>query len=331
MTKKPQALKIIRNPKLPITEPGIYAGIPIEEYHGPNITDGPSVSSSSLKLLWDKSPAHFFSEWKSGNPAAATIEDEDEEARKSRSQAERAKLLGAAAHHLVLGEDNFSTLYIGQPLEYTNEAGEIKPWNNNANVCKKFHAEQNKAGRRVVLQRDLKKIVEMARSLAAEPIVQNDGLAGYVECSLIVKDAETGLWLRSRPDVIPTDSGDFVDLKTSVDVSDLGIFRALGRFGYHFQAGMLWECCEQLGVPFLSHTLMFVETVKPFCARPVPLEDEDIARGRQQVRHCLRQVALCLDRGIWPGPGGGEMRKMPLPLREREAIDARLKFEGGEA
>ena len=319
---KEARLKIIRNPNLPILKPGIYSGIPIDIYHGPTaegdpaLTPTPSVSSSGLKTVWSKSLRHFFHEWRAGNPLAEPFE------------AGPALQLGRAAHHLLLGEDQFSTLFVGEPEKYKSATGEEKPWNNNANVCREFHAQQKAAGRTVIKQDRLRDIVNMAKSLQLEPIVQAGALSGYVECSMIVQDKETGLWLRSRPDVIPTDSGDFTDLKTAADVSDVAIFRTLGSFGYQIQAGLIWEIADQLGIPFTGYTLIFVETSAPFCTRVVPLTDEDISRGRRQARASIRRVAMALDRGVWPGPGADDLRPMPLPIREREAIDKRLEAEG---
>ena len=45
----------------------------------------------------------------------------------------------------------------------------------------------------------------------------------------------------------------------------------------------------------------------------------------------LRKVASCIDSGIWPGPGRGDLRGMPLPKAEREAIDNELAYLEAEA
>jgi hypothetical protein len=50
-----------QRPAIPkITEPGAYADIPAEDYHGVEICDSPSISASGLKLIEDKSPAHYW-------------------------------------------------------------------------------------------------------------------------------------------------------------------------------------------------------------------------------------------------------------------------------
>jgi hypothetical protein len=74
--------------------------------------------------------------------------------------------------------------------------------------------------------------------------------------------------LKVRPDVIPTMTGDFVDLKTAADVTTPALQYAIRAYGYHQQGALIWEVVEQLGAehPFAGFVLMFVETVAPWCA-----------------------------------------------------------------
>jgi hypothetical protein len=128
--------------------------------------------------------------------------------------------------------------------------------------------------------------------------------------------------------VIPTNGGDFADLKTSADVTTIALMKTIRTYGYHQQGALIWEVCEALGQPFESFVLMFVETSNPFCARTSPLTDEDLALGRQQNRLMMRQIRRCIDAGHFPGPGEGDLRAMPLSNDERERIKARLQAEG---
>ena len=308
-------MKITRWNRKPITKPGVYSGIPLDVYHSAEICDGPSVSSSHLRRGW-KSMAHFYDGW----PGNADHEP---------WKPTRPMVLGSAAHHLLLGEDDFKTQYIGRPETYRDrKTAEVKPWNNNATACKDWNEAQAKAGKTVVTQAELKSIIAMARSLALEPLVIDGGLRGDVECSMMVKDKETGLWLKARPDVIPTQGGDYVDLKTADEVTTVALQKSIRSYGYHMQGGLLWEVCEQLGLPFETFLLMFVEKDRPHCVYPVPVSDDDLARGRLQCRSVLRKIAGCLVSGIWPGPFDGHLRPLGIALDERERIDNRLKQEG---
>lgn len=311
-------MKIQSARTLPVTKTGLYRGVSLDDYHSPVvIPDGQyAVSSTDLRTAWSKSLAHMFDQW-AHNPKRAP------------RKPTREMILGIAAHHLLLGETRFATSFIQQPLEYRDlRTAMFKPWNNNADVCKEWTEKQSKAGRIIVKYDELERINGMAASIALEPLVKDGILSGAAETSGFVKDTETGLWIKVRPDIIPTTGGDYVDLKTIFDISNRGVSRRIREAAYHMQGGLIWEWCDQVGENFETFTLAFIESDRPFCARMVPVEDEDLARGRQQCRAMLRQIATCIDKGHWPGPGEGELRSIWLSKEEREAIDKRLQREG---
>ena len=240
-----------------------------------------------------------------------------------------AMLVGAVAHHLLLGEDGFKLKYVPFPEKYRDKkTAEEKPWHNGADVCKAWVADQAKKGRAPIKAADLEKIIAMSKSLQLEPLVRDGLLRGHVECSGFVKDRETGLWIKVRPDVVPMSGPDFVDLKTAAEVTTPALMSSIRSYGYHQQGGLIWEACEQLAQPFETFTLMFIESANPFCARTVPLPDDDLARGRLQNRAMIRRIAACIEKGHWPGPGEGDIRPLPLSSDERNRIDERLKHEG---
>jgi hypothetical protein len=299
----------------PISKPGWYSGIPIERYHSPGMCDGPAVSSSNLRTCWSKSEAHMYHEW---------CEAPDYQPR----EATRQMILGAAAHHLFLGEDGFNAKFVAQRETYRDtKTGEVKPWHNGANWCKDWNAQQEDAGRVIVKPDEFKAIKGMAASVASQPLVQDGLLSGHVECSGFVKDKATGLWIKVRPDVIPVSGPDFVDLKTTRDVTSYALMSTIREFGYHQQGALIWEVCEALGIPFASFNLLFVETSAPHCARHVPLDDKDLELGRRINRVALKRIAAAMTLKRWPGPGQDEDRALPLSHAERERIEARLKIE----
>ena len=55
-----------------ISRPCLVSGLPIDRYHAADICDGPSISSSGLRTIFSKSPAHFWAE-------SALNDEEDEE------------------------------------------------------------------------------------------------------------------------------------------------------------------------------------------------------------------------------------------------------------
>ena len=312
-------MKSIRWEGETITKPGLYENIPIEIYHAGHICDGPSISSSGLRTIFNESPAHFFAQWR-GNPLA-----EEQEER-------RHFIVGRAAHHLHLGQADFSSLFIVEPEEYEGDGGEIKKWNNNARDCKIWHKRQRDAGKSVLKIKEAEQIVGMAAELSRNPIVAHGALAGLVERSIFWKDQKTGIWLKSRPDAIPGDSGDFVDYKTTESVEWTHLVRSIGDFGYHQQGALIRQAArEVLDIKSPSFTLVFQEKKKPHCVRVVTLKDSDLDRGDKQNRIALDTFAACLKANHWPGPGGEREDAEYIELSEyaKKSIDDKITIAGG--
>ena len=145
------------------------------------------------------------------------------------------------------------------------------------------------------------------------------------------QDKETGVWLLARPDVIPTDSGDFIDLKTTSSTLYNDLVRTLSDYGYHQQGALIAEGYEVLfGRKISSFSLYFVESTRPHCARLMQLKENDLALGRQQNRNALRRFVEALNSGHWPGPGGRQdaVQYIEISDRMRTVFEDKLKFEG---
>jgi PDDEXK-like domain of unknown function (DUF3799) len=298
----------------PISVPGWYSDVPIEKYHSAGMCVGPAVSSSNLRKTWSHSVAHMNAEW---------AENPDREEKKPT----RAMILGQAAHHLFLGEDEYSSKYVVHPETYPDrKTGEPKKWHNGADHCKAWNEKWSNF---VILDPDeVKAIKGMAASLTVQPIVQTGLLRGFVEASGFFFDRETELWVKVRPDVIPNDSGDFADLKTTSDPTTIALMHTLRTYGYHMQGALIWEACEALDREFRSFNLLFVETTNPYCARTCPLDAEDLSTGRQQNRSSMIKIRRALDTKRFPGPDDDFETTLRLSNDERERIRTRLKLEG---
>lgn len=269
-----------------ISAPGIYAGIPMDAYHG-QLTVGPSISSSGLRTIFYESPRHYFRD-SYLNPN-----------RKDRSDSS-AFAFGRAAHHLLLGESHFSKHFVLRPAEVAGA-----PWQSNRLPCRRWIIDQRAAGLTVVTEAEMDAIRGMAESLASEPLVQAGILNGLIEHSFVWQDAKTGVWLKWRPDAVPTDSMDFSDLKTTTSVRHQDLERAIANYGYHLQGALGALACEALlGQPMNSFSLVFVEKTDPWCVRTKTIRESDIALGRRCIAAALTAFRSGLDTGVWQGPGG---------------------------
>lgn len=291
-------MNVIRYDGQPITAPGIYSGVPIDIYHGPELCAGPSISSSGLRTIFAESPMDYW------------IHSPLNPRRIERTESE-AFILGRGAHHLLLGEDDFGRYFVARPEELNGKA-----WNGNRTDCKEWLELAAEAGQTVLTPGQMDSIKGMAgilpwqegledSGLANNSLVRAGALSGLIEHTIIAIDRETGVFLKSRPDVIPTGSREFNDFKTSADVSDEAIRKTLDSYRYDMQADLASTCLEQAdGHPFESFGFIFADKKPPHAVNVIELDPEDLAEAAKDNRTALRTFAHCLDTGRWPGPAG---------------------------
>jgi len=298
-----------------ITVPGIYSRLPLDNYHRGDICDGPSVSSSTLRTLINTSPAHAW--------AACPLNPSRAEPKETEAFA-----LGRATHHLLAAEIGFENVFAIRPEQIGGEA-----WQGNRTVCRKWLAQAKREGKTVLTPAQVEQIRGMAVSLGQHPLVQAGILNGLIERSMFWRDPETGLWLKARPDAIPSDDGDFSDLKTCLSTLYLDLQRSISEFGYVQQAALTFEGARALGIEASSFNLVWIEKEQPHCVRVQQLRDEDIDRGTKLNRVAVRMFADCLSTGIWPGPGDDrpDAEFVDLPEWKRTQIDERLRLQLREA
>lgn len=306
----------------PIGKPGIYSHVPIGVYHGPDLCVGPSVSSSTLRTVFNDCPMAAWVE-SPLNPNRLIPEEK------------KHYVLGRGAHHLGLGEADFQKHFAVEPSTYPDsKTGQPKPWHNGATFCKEWREHVTEGeGRTILSEKDLQAILGMAGvlpwqkgiedcGLANNAVVRAGALSGLVEHTIIAQDEETGLWLKSRPDAIPLHSTEFNDLKTTQSVAYDDLQRTLGDLRYDMQAVLASKCLEQAaGFPFSSFAFVFVAKTPPHAVEIVELKHEDLAEAGFDLRAAIRTFARCLETGRWPGPGGtrGDARSIERSERARNA------------
>lgn len=281
-------MKIIQWDGKPISTPGIYAGVPLSTYHSAGICDGPSISSSGLRTIFSKSAAHYWAK----SPYNDDRDDEPEE--------REGLTLGRAAHHLFLGQPHFNREFVVRPEKVGGE-----PWHSNRTTCKEWLASQAKKNLTVLTPDVAKRVIRMAKALAAEPLVKNGILAGHVEHSMFWKDAKTGRWLKARPDAIPNADLDFADYKTTRSVDDLALSRTVNEYSYHMQGALIGMGVRAIiGKPMGSFNLVFQESTSPFCVATKAIKAERLAKGEEECRIAIDIFDRGLKTGTWLGPQG---------------------------
>jgi len=276
-----------------ITKPGVYGDISLSRYHE-QCCDAPSISSSGLRTIEQKSPAHFFQTW-SGNP------DYEPEASDALS-------FGSAAHALLLGDEAFSERHIVRPFKdlRTKEA-------------KEWVADQLEAGKVVVTQAQMERIYGMVDVLAAHPLKDELIGAGQVEQSVLWKEGD--VWVKSRMDMRPL--GDTLcDLKTTADAHPDACRRSITNYRYDMQfalgaRGLLVTEGQHIG----CHLILFQEKTPPYAITPVEIDETAIAWATKQNERAIGIFQECVRTGDWPG------YSMPRPWHLPEWMEKRLTDE----
>lgn len=295
-----------------ISKPGAYADISAEDYHGREICDAPSVSSSGLKLITSKSPRHYWAQ-SSMNP--------NRPARKVKAHFN----VGHALHDLVLLQDRFSQHYHITPNGF-NDA-HTRKWEEEIDA--RDYAVQK--GKQVITRAQFDLANAMAESISNDPLAGALLTAGTPEMTLAAKDPETGVWMRARPDVLPDTMEIIPDLKTAVDAS-LDVYeRAATRFGYFQSAAHYLDVIEALYGPAKRRfVLITVEKEYPYVVTIDHLDDADIDFARLRNRHALNRFAECLKSGEWPAYTSAERPIRPLQMANYERTLINQAIDRGE-
>lgn len=305
-----------------ITEPGVYAGIDLAQYHGDrDLFDGPSVSKSALKWLLPAhggSPKAFWGRWK-WNPNH--IEQESS----------AALDFGKATHCLLLGDEVFEDSFVVRPAHRPDDmalpVAERRAWNANANDCKAWLAGH--ADKTVITPDQLDRIKRIHADASTNEMVKLGVLNGRVERTICWKDRETGTWLKVRPDAMPAADGVFADLKTASKFDEDFLERQLFDAGYYLQAAMIRMVCRELGIPFETFVLVYVLNDDVPDTAHVELSVHEIDRGERAIRWCLQTIRQCLDAGEWPGarPFDGGERAIQMKPWSKDRLDQFLDTE----
>lgn len=284
-----------------ITEPGAYR-MSMNWYHD-QCCDGPSVSSTGIRKAAIESP-HAF--WKTSAINPDRYPPKEDQAHFT---------LGKAAHSLILGDEVFDEHFIyipkGSPRRPT--ATQIKAferdgvWSDAAKEGAEFWEEFDKkaAGRLLLKEEQVEKIFHMAENLNANPFAVEVLKSDLIEISMIWKDEATGLWIKSRPDCIPSNGYDFGDLKTFSPKSKnlvISAQRSMTDFGYPLQMALAVMGAEQvLGTTAETCALVFSQVTEPYEVIPIEISADSLYWARCLIRQGLDRIAHGLKTGEWPG------------------------------
>lgn len=175
---------------------------------------------------------------------------------------------------------------------------------------------------------ELESIISMAESLKENPLVRAGILNGFIETSWFMRHEATGVWVKIRPDAAPTDSLDFVDLKTTTSLDWRDLQKTIYDRGYYVQAGLVAMVVRALlGHPLNSFTFVFIEKKPPYECVAVTLKGNEIDRGIKAAEKAIGIFANGIQTNKWPGRYDGQADAQYIEMSEwqQKSIDARLQ------
>jgi len=264
-----------------VTKPGLYR-TPLSHYHT-QLCPGPSISSSGLRDIM-KCPQYFW-RYSDLNPDAYE------------RTTTAAMTFGSAAHAVLLGDEVFEDRFVISPFD-SFRTKESKEW----------RQTMIDSGKEILTEKDMVHIQEMAKNLKNEPIIHAGLLQGETEISMIWQDRETDVWLKARPDLLPS-SGMLSDLKTTTKSEPKACFYKTRDMRYDMQMALAaMGLRELLELETTDCALLYVENKEPYMTFVQEIGESDMAEAEIDVRGAINTFAECLKSNEWPGYGEGSYK-----------------------
>lgn len=303
-------MNVIKWDGKPITIPGVYSGISLDEYHeNKNLFDGPSISKSPMKWLLPAhggSPKAFWGRWKF-NPNHI------------KEQTTAPLDFGKAVHCLLLGDESFAAKFVVRPDEYPDYR---------TKAAQLWRDATTRSGKTIVTPDQIETIQRISEDASEYPMVKLGVLNGEIERTMCWKDESTGIWLKARPDAISGD-GIFADLKTASKFDEDFLERQVFDAGYYLQATITRTICRELKIPFDTFVFLYVLNDAVPDTTHVEMSPHDMDRGERVVRWALNTVRKGLDSGVWPGaqPFNAGERQLQMKSWAKDRLERFLELE----
>lgn len=212
---------------------------------------------------------------------------------------------GSLSDCLFLQPHRFNERYAVKPLTYTNDKGEEKSWNGNANVCKAWLEGCDKAGKLPVHAEDLNDAKTAIRRIGSTHGTQNqvEVRAVYQDFEDIAGDGTTlCVPVKALLDIVPDAPADWLaDYKTSTSAHPRAWANAVDKYNYDAQAAFFLDLFNAAtGEERTQFRHIVQENYHPFEVGRRVLSEEFLQLGRDKYFKALRLYCQCLKTGVWP-------------------------------
>lgn len=276
-----------------IDRPGVYEGVPEDQYHadrGLAAELGRSLSQSGAKTLLE-SPERFAWERDHGRPPKDAFD------------------LGSLAHALILRSGDNRICVIDAYDWRTKAAQEAR---------KAAYA----AGLIPVHRADLLQASRIAAAVRRHPLAGSIFAKGRPEVTLYWVDEETGITCRARVDWVRDNA--LVDLKTTRygGSTPPAFGKSAASYDYPMQAAHYSDGYEALTGEALPFVTVVVEVDPPYLISVGQYTAEDVETGRERMRRAKATFAERESSGAWAD--APQIVTFPIPgwYASRAALEA---------
>lgn len=258
----------------PVSETGLYSGIPSETYHA-QCASAPSISSSMARTLLDECPALMWAN-SSLNPDRVSEPKDHFD-------------FGTAAHLVFL-----------EPELLSERVTVIDADDWRTKAAKESRDEVRAAGKLPMLREQALSLEAMRKALNDNPLARQAFRGGNAELSAFAKVGS--VWMKARPDYLRSDIGALVDYKTSTTANPNEFARKAFSYGYHQQAAWYLDVMKAAtGETFRDFWFVTQSKSAPFLVSVSRFDDDAIQAGRVLNRRAVDLFRRCVENGEWPG------------------------------
>lgn len=269
-------------------EQGMHAGVPMDDYINDPAPE-PSLSTGTAKAMIDECPAHARYRHPRLNPAR---EDDSN----------GATDIGNMTHDLIL-EGSLARMVVVQAEDWRTKA------------AKEERIAARAAGKCAILAKQLPKIEGMyeaaikAFALAKaeigfdlhEMLIERT-MIWQRECDVNASGVPTGVWCRSRPDMITPDFKLAIDYKsTATSAHPNAVAKLLLNNGYDLQGALFRDGIYTMHGKTPDVVFMVQEVEAPFLVSFVGMAPAFSGIADNKLKHAAKRWQECLASGQWPG------------------------------
>lgn len=216
---------------------------------------------------------------------------------------------GNAFELALLDKDNFlKEVSIEQDEAWIEKALKENPKLTKPRGSAIYKAEAEKfyslnAGKYIIDSDNYSKIEHMLESCLRDAVIKKLIANTEYQLSLFWTDKESGLKLKTRPDICKRKKNSIVNLKTAVDGSPKAFSRDIASYDYPLQACIEITGCLNTGLMEIvdNYFWLVVEKEMPYNATVYEFAKEDIEWGMDLLRYVINKTKRAIDSDLFPG------------------------------